>query len=160
MDHLPWSQAGKCFGFEKSMKMDKQSAYELQKIDCNCNDCGFLIRNLDKKNNLIIEDKILQEEMFWLTKNRKIERIQGYIDNLKKYINLIKGADRKIERKTIALDQVKQSSHSYQGDRIPILYGTCTKYGKEISFQPNICQLDTQQCFVHRKDHHPQQQNT
>lgn len=30
-------------------------------------------------------------------------------------------------------------------------YGFCTKFKKDISFIPNTCQLDTQQCFVHRK---------
>lgn len=28
--------------------MDKESRYELQKIDCNCNDCRFMARNLNK----------------------------------------------------------------------------------------------------------------
>lgn len=29
--------------------MDKESIFELQKIDCNCNDCCFMQRDLDKK---------------------------------------------------------------------------------------------------------------
>lgn len=28
--------------------MDKESAYLLQKIDCNCNDCKFMVRDLNK----------------------------------------------------------------------------------------------------------------
>jgi hypothetical protein len=28
--------------------MTKESAIELQKIDCNCNDCKFMIRDYDK----------------------------------------------------------------------------------------------------------------
>ena len=28
--------------------MDKESIYELQKIDCNCNDCKFMTRDFDK----------------------------------------------------------------------------------------------------------------
>jgi hypothetical protein len=28
--------------------MDKESILELQKIDCNCNDCKFMIRDLEK----------------------------------------------------------------------------------------------------------------
>ena len=34
--------------------MDKESIYELQKIDCNCNDCFHFARNIEKtklKNN-------------------------------------------------------------------------------------------------------------
>ena len=30
--------------------MDKESKYELQKIDCNCNDCYFLERDFEKTN--------------------------------------------------------------------------------------------------------------
>ena len=29
--------------------MDKESIFELQKIDCNCNDCIFMIRDFEKK---------------------------------------------------------------------------------------------------------------
>ncbi len=28
--------------------MDKESILELQKLDCNCNDCVFMIRDFDK----------------------------------------------------------------------------------------------------------------
>ena len=28
--------------------MDKESIYELQKIDCNCNDCKFMVRDFEK----------------------------------------------------------------------------------------------------------------
>lgn len=31
-------------------------------------------------------------------------------------------------------------------------YGICQNLSKSVSFIPNICQLDTQSCFVHRKD--------
>ena len=29
--------------------MDKESIFELQLIDCNCNDCIYMVRDLDKK---------------------------------------------------------------------------------------------------------------
>jgi len=28
--------------------MDRESVYELQKIDCNCNDCKFMVRDFKK----------------------------------------------------------------------------------------------------------------
>lgn len=28
--------------------MDKESIIELQKIDCNCNDCKFMVRDIEK----------------------------------------------------------------------------------------------------------------
>jgi hypothetical protein len=30
-------------------------------------------------------------------------------------------------------------------------FGNCTKFNKSVTFIPNICQLETQQCFEHRK---------
>jgi hypothetical protein len=29
-------------------KLEKESIYLLQKIDCNCNDCGFMARDLSR----------------------------------------------------------------------------------------------------------------
>lgn len=28
--------------------MDRESRIELQRIDCNCNDCGYMVRNIEK----------------------------------------------------------------------------------------------------------------
>ena len=69
---------------------DKEAIIELQKIDCNCNDCFFMRRNLDK---------------------RPLKNIPA-----------------------------------------PINYGYCTKFIKEVTFIPATCQLDTQECFLHRKE--------
>lgn len=33
-----------------------------------------------------------------------------------------------------------------------INYGTCSKLNKEVTFIPNWCQIETQECFKHRKD--------
>jgi len=32
-----------------------------------------------------------------------------------------------------------------------INYGDCTKFNKAVSFIPNTCQLETQDCFEHRR---------
>lgn len=78
--------------------MDKDSVYELQKIDCNCNDCKFMVRDFEKR---------------------------------KQYDHLYEGQ--------------KNASHR-------INYGKCNKFDKDVSFIPNHCQLETQDCFVHRRD--------
>jgi hypothetical protein len=70
--------------------MNKDSIYELQKIDCNCNDCIFMKRDMT----------------------------------------------RLPQKHTV----------------MPINYGWCTFFDKEVSFIPATCQLDTQTCFKHRKD--------
>ena len=33
-----------------------------------------------------------------------------------------------------------------------VLYGNCLKLNKPISFVANTCQIDTQECFKHRRD--------
>ena len=80
--------------------MDKESLYELQKIDCNCNDCAFMVRDLAKKK-------------FW-------------------------------DETELHKDQ-KNASHR-------IHYGDCTKLKEAVSFIPNTCQIETQNCFTHRRD--------
>ena len=32
-----------------------------------------------------------------------------------------------------------------------INYGKCDKFNKSITFIPNVCQLETQECFKHRR---------
>ncbi len=76
--------------------MDKESIFELQKIDCNCNDCKFMIRNFKK------------------------------------------------------LDEHK-SKYNGTGLMDRMAFGDCDKFKKPVSFIPETCQLDTQECFIHRK---------
>jgi hypothetical protein len=47
---LPESQGGKqkCSVSLIVIPLTKESRYELQRIDCNCNDCGFMKRDLSK----------------------------------------------------------------------------------------------------------------
>jgi len=80
--------------------MDKQSIIELQKIDCNCNDCKYLQRDIEKYKSF---DYL-------------------YIEN----------------------NKITNPSHRP-------LYGNCLKLNKQISFIANTCQLETQECFEHRK---------
>lgn len=81
--------------------MNKESVYELQKIDCNCNDCIFLQRDVEKYKSF---------DYLYTENNR-----------------------------------VTNPSHRP-------LYGICTKTLKAISFIANTCQIETQNCFKHRKD--------
>lgn len=80
----------------------KHNTYLLQRVDCNCNDCYFLVRDMDK---------------------------------YKSFDDLYKNAN----------GQVTSPAHR-------INYGSCTKFNKPVSFIPNTCQIETQFCFIHRKD--------
>jgi hypothetical protein len=75
---------------------------ELQKIDCNCNDCIFMVRDFEKYKSF---DHLYTNEN----------------------------------------GQVTRPSHRLN-------YGNCNKFNKPVSFIPNTLQLDTQDCFKHRKD--------
>jgi len=50
--------------------------------------------------------------------------------------------------------RLKAHKLTYEGTGLmdDLQFGFCIKQQKEISFIPNICQLETQKCFEHRKD--------
>lgn len=78
------------------IRMDKEFAYLLQLIDCNCNNCKYMIRDNNRLNA-----------------HRKSYEGTGLMDDLQ--------------------------------------FGDCSKFNKAVSFIPNTCQLETQECFQHRK---------
>lgn len=82
--------------------MTKQSLIELQKIDCNCNDCIFMKRDFERYKSF---DFLYTNEI-------------GQVTNPSYRIN----------------------------------YGNCDKLQKPVSFIPNNFQIETQQCFKHRRD--------
>lgn len=53
-------------------------------------------------------------------------------------------------------DFVKLEAHKkhYAGTGLidRIAYGHCSKLNKPVSFIPETCQIDTQECFKHRRD--------
>lgn len=120
-------------------KIEKESKYELQKIDCNCNDCGFLTRDLAKLNAVREHDKKFQLLFFDYRKGRAISEATNLIQ-------------RKPEKGQVALKAANNLKHVYAGQSFPLSYGHCNKLLKDVSFIPNLLQLETQECFVHRKD--------
>lgn len=116
--------------------MDKDSIYELQKIDCNCNNCVFMYRDLAKWDYWMQwhREKELQE--FESSKAKAIAEALLIEDEANK-----KGMLRVSEKMKFQFDKTKLIS-----------YGKCSRFGKEVSFLPNIAQLETQKCFLHRKE--------
>lgn len=119
--------------------MDKESIIELQKIDCNCNDCKFMVRDVVKYQESLTDHHKWQLDYFNVLReniNKKaIEwRRKG---DLEKYESVSKQAD----------------NMKFQFDRneAMINFGNCTKLNKQVSFIPNTCQLETQECFEHRR---------
>jgi len=98
--------------------MDKESRYELQKIDCNCNDCFFMVRDFDTYKK-------------WGSFHMDLQ---------------LKEFEHKKENGEI------RPNAQFQFDKSTLLqYGKCSKLGKGISFIPNVCQIETQECFKHRR---------
>jgi hypothetical protein len=98
--------------------MDKESIFELQKIDCNCNDCKFMVRDMATFNK-------------WADFHRELQLLEF---NKKKSLGHIR------------IDSV------FQFDKSGLIsYGHCSKINILISFIPNICQIETQGCFEHRR---------
>lgn len=47
----------------------------------------------------------------------------------------------------------KAEKMKFQFDKDGLIsYGGCARYGKAVSFLPGVCQIETQHCFIHRKD--------
>ena len=120
--------------------MDKESIFELQKIDCNCNDCKFMVRNIQKfKESQELHHK-WQEDYFKSQQNALIKSAEEW----KK-----KG---EIEKYEYLIKESKKKTFQFNKNEVVIQFGNCVKFNKDVSFIPNTCQLETQDCFTHRKD--------
>lgn len=102
--------------------MDKESAYALQNIDCNCNDCLYMLRDLDK------------------FKESKAKHYKWQLD----YFNLCKSK--------ASPEDADKMRFEFDSSTVSIHYGNCLKFMGEVWFIPNTCQIETQQCFKHRRD--------
>lgn len=129
--------------------MDRESTIALQKIDCNCNDCKFFVRDASALN----ASKQLHRDMdtmsirgrrryFWEEAHRELKASIASNDpavkerKLRKYEGLLK------ERANVSIDT------SY---KTGLVFGNCAKFNKPIATVPNACQPDTQECFEHRR---------
>lgn len=121
--------------------MDKESLYLLQKLDCNCNDCAFLARNMDKFNESVEFHRKLQLDYYNTLKQKLIERANYH---KRRYYDL--------EKWDKLLTEADNMKFQFNRSEAMISFGYCNKLNKDISFISNTCQIDTQQCFLHRKD--------
>lgn len=120
--------------------MTKESIYALQRIDCNCNDCYFMKRDLEKFGHALKQHLVWQLDNFNVMKQKKIEKMnywrkRGQIDKAETLQKEIAGMKFQFDRKQCAIN-----------------FGHCEKFDKLVSFIPGTCQLETQKCFIHRKD--------
>lgn len=119
---------------------DKESIYQLQKLDCNCSDCAFMDRNMQKfQESLVIHEK-WQRDYFETIKRKKLERAKFW---------KTQGDDKKHDH---LIKEANEMKFQFDKKEAMINYGHCKKFDKPVSFIPVTCQLHTQECFVHRKD--------
>jgi hypothetical protein len=120
--------------------MTKESIMALQKIDCNCNDCKFMERDLERyeiSKNLHYK---WQLDYFNTYKEKLIEKAKWYKQN------------NNLEMFVMLNNESKKLTFQFNNKEASINYGNCIKLNKPVSFIPNTCQLDTQDCFKHRKE--------
>jgi hypothetical protein len=119
----------------------QERAYALQRIDCNCNDCGFMKRDLGRFKKWREWDLAYQEDQFTALRERMVEKAFKWKAN---------GEHEKYEQ---VMEEVRKMKFQYSSSPAEINYGHCMKFDKEVSFIPGVCQIETQKCFVHRKDY-------
>jgi hypothetical protein len=120
--------------------MNKESVIERQKIDCNCNDCLFMQRDFDKFQESLRRHEHWQLDDF----NREKQKLKETAN----YWRYEKGDLLKWNDLMTRADGMK---FQFDKSTAKIQYGNCTKLDKPITFIPNQCQLETQECFKHRK---------
>ena len=118
--------------------MTKESTIELQKIDCNCNDCVHLARNIARLNTVRAID---DDDQYYFWRAKKARAIWKARAKIKK--------DK--ERGEIALAAAIALEYNYFVQRCAVNYGECNKFKKQVTFIPNTLQLETQNCFKHRR---------
>ncbi len=116
--------------------MDKESIYELQRVDCNCNDCFFMKRNFETYAK-------------WEDWNRRYQQ-QVFEKKREEAFKIAEACEDEVGKKTLLIMANKMKFHF---DKSSLLqYGQCQKFEKQVSFIPMTCQIETQKCFIHRRD--------
>lgn len=122
--------------------MNADSILELQKIDCNCNECLHLERDMEQFRKWEEWNRELQLRAF------EKEREKAIADAERNITEALTPEDKRscegLLRKALKM--------KFQFNKEGLIsYGRCQKYKKPISFIPGICQIETQHCFQHRK---------
>jgi hypothetical protein len=120
--------------------MNKESIIELQKIDCNCNNCGYMVRNMDKFKESLYKHLWWQADYFTAIRNNLYKKAE---------IHELTGFS---EKANIVRKMADKMRFQFDKSECAINYGDCSKFKKPVSFIPNICQVETQECFKHRRE--------
>lgn len=119
--------------------MDKESLILLQELDCNCSDCKFMERDLVKRQQSVDRHCRWQKDEFDGNRVRKLKKAKFWADQGEK------------EKSSLLITEARKMRFQFDEGYCAIHYGNCLKFKKEIQFIPNILQLETQECFEHRR---------
>ena len=119
--------------------MTKESTIELQNIDCNCNDCKFMERDLERYKESLELHQTWQFSSFELKKKRLIEKSEEWAEK------------NEYDKAKSLFEEAQAMRFVFDKSYSLINYGKCKKFVKTVSFIPNTCQLETQECFEHRR---------
>ena len=99
-----------------------------------------MYRNADRFNDSVAFHYKMQLDHFENERERQVD-------------NMIEWANKHENDKALRVwRQIDKMKFIFDKSVCKINYGTCTKYNKPVSFVPNTIQLETQECFKHRKD--------
>lgn len=118
--------------------MGPESRIQFQEIDCNCNDCTYMIRNLRKLDEAKQDARDYAASSIKRIRAKRLDEANDSLErgNVRSYEGIL------LERRSVSVKSNYRSGLSF---------GDCTKFNKPVSFIPNILQLDTQECFEHRR---------
>lgn len=121
----------------------------IEHLDANCNNCKFLVRDLEKFKQSVERHHKWQLDHFNAIKNSFIKKSEEHTKRANG-----KGQDRErwLRKAKGCLTEANKMKFQFNKSEVTINYGSCSKLNKEVTFIPNVCQLETQHCFVHRKD--------
>jgi len=111
---------------------------ELQELDCNCSNCGYFSRSLSKRQKHVDFHYDLQKSYF----NTKRIKLIG------KGEWRIKNGDK--EKAKLILKEARKMVFAFDEGQCSLHFGLCKKFNKDVTFISNTCQLNTQECFIHR----------
>ncbi len=123
---------------------------ELQNIDCNCNNCKYMVRDFNKFEQSKKDRDRWQLSTFVNTRTKFIRDSQESIMRAQKEKEPEK--KKQLFKKGYNLLKIaKAMKYSFNNDS-KINYGDCEKLNKKVSFIPDILQIETQECFKNRKE--------
>lgn len=134
---------------ETMRKWNGETWIGFQKLNCNCNDCLFMQRDL-KETNLWRGWHEHFDYMEYLKARHQLAYQLSMMDIA------AKEEGRPLPRKTVIHLEKKYRKFPFQFNSKGLInYAVCTsekgKHNQKVTFLSNHFQLDTQHCFVHRK---------